>query len=142
MHVELLSYMVLLAASTAQATVAFPRSTENGQCTGKGGAPGVCISTSSCSSGGGSYISNACPGTPDNIKCCVKTECGPSGRNGDCRFTNQCGAGKTTLSNLCPGPTNFKCCVDAEGGGGGSTGNLGEQVLKKAQEAEGTPCKF
>ncbi|KAG8783600.1 hypothetical protein FRC19_003703 [Serendipita sp. 401] len=93
----------------------------NGKCTGSGGAPGVCISTSSCTAGGGKYITGACPGTPADIKCCTKTSCGGGG--GNCRWTDQCGAKHHTVSGLCPGPNGFKCCVpdpivcgrDAEG---------------------------
>ncbi|KAJ9661291.1 hypothetical protein H2198_002034 [Neophaeococcomyces mojaviensis] len=82
---------------------------ENGPCVGRGGAPGVCISTQSCSNGGGTYISNKCPGTPENIKCCVKTACG-TGNKGNCRFTSNCDSGKTETGK-CPGPTDFKCCM-------------------------------
>jgi hypothetical protein len=84
------------------------RSTVNGPCTGSASHPGICISTSSCTSGGGSYISNACPGTPADIKCCTKPSCGTAGH---CAFTSSCtAAGSTSLSGLCPGPSNFKCC--------------------------------
>ena len=38
------------------------RSTLNGPCTGAGGAPGVCISTASCTSDGGTHIQGACSG--------------------------------------------------------------------------------
>lgn len=110
------------------------RSTINGECTGKGGAPGVCIHTAACSDAGGSYISNACPDTPDDVKCCTKTSCGSGG---NCRWTSQCSSGHTE-SNLCPGPSAFKCCLPE---GGSSPGNLGAKILAKAKEAEGTPCK-
>ena len=40
----------------------------NDPCTGAGGAPGVCIATAGCTSGGGQFISGACPGTPDDIR--------------------------------------------------------------------------
>lgn len=66
---------------------------------------GVCIATAKCTSGGGHFISNACPGTPDNIKCCTKPVCGTSG---SCRWASQCTG--TPLSGLCPGPTKFNCC--------------------------------
>lgn len=83
-----------------------PRASLNGACTGSGGAPGVCIATSSCTKGGGTYINNACPGTPSDIKCCTKTSCGSGG---NCRFASQCSTGNI-VANLCPGPTDFKCC--------------------------------
>ncbi|KAF2704290.1 hypothetical protein K504DRAFT_442414 [Pleomassaria siparia CBS 279.74] len=102
------SFFFATLLSTGLVRALAPRSSINGPCTGAGGAPGACISTSSCSSGGGSFISNACPGTPDNIKCCVKTSCGSGG---DCRWTSQCGSGMTTQSGLCPGPDTFKCCI-------------------------------
>lgn len=38
------------------------RATLNGPCTGANGAPGVCISTTSCTADGGTHILNACPG--------------------------------------------------------------------------------
>jgi len=145
MRPQILSFILFLA-NVGQATVAFPRSTVNGECTGAGGAPGVCIATGSCTGGGGSYISNACPGTPNNIKCCVKNSCGSGGRNGDCRWTSQCGAGKTTLSGLCPGPTDFKCCVDdsttTPPPPPSGDSNIGEKILAKAKTAEGTPCRL
>ncbi|KAF2201503.1 hypothetical protein GQ43DRAFT_415666 [Delitschia confertaspora ATCC 74209] len=139
MHFRVLSSAILLAATT-EATVAFPRSTLNGECTGAGGAPGVCVATASCTQAGGTYISNACPGTANDIKCCVKTSCGSSGQSGDCRWTSQCGSGKSLIENLCPGPNGFKCCVadnTAQPSSGGY--NIGEKILAKAKEAEGTP---
>ncbi|KAH8898739.1 hypothetical protein GQ53DRAFT_802273 [Thozetella sp. PMI_491] len=122
------AFLALINVAYSHEIVA--RSTENGPCTGAGGAPGVCVATSKCSSAGGTYISNACPGTPEDIKCCTKTSCGSSG--GNCRWTSQCASGLTE-SNLCPGPTDFKCCLP-----GGST-NLGQQILAKAKTAAGTP---
>lgn len=95
----------ILGAGFAQASTLVERATVNGPCTGAGGAPGVCISTTDCTAGGGRHILNACPGTPDNIRCCTKTSCG---NGGNCRFTSQCSG--TSVSNLCPGPASFKCC--------------------------------
>ncbi|KAF2429691.1 hypothetical protein EJ08DRAFT_272508 [Tothia fuscella] len=83
------------------------RASLNGPCTGYGGAPGVCISTTDCTADGGRHILNACPGLPDNIRCCTKTSCGSGG---NCRFTNTCASGNT-ISNQCPGPADFKCCL-------------------------------
>lgn len=110
-----LSTATLLGASAVHGSVLARRAELNGPCTGSGGNPGVCISTTSCSSGGGTSIVGACPGTPDNIRCCTKTSCGTGG---NCRFTNQCTSGNT-LTGLCPGPDNFKCCLPGTGGGGG-----------------------
>lgn len=115
MHFSLLiPTVVLLSATTTLANVIAERSVVDGPCTGSGGAPGVCIATAKCTSGGGSYISNACPGTPNDIKCCTKTSCGTGG---NCRFDSQCST--STLTGLCPGPASFKCCVP---GGGTSSG--------------------
>ena len=96
------------------------RAVLNGPCSGRGDAPGVCIPTAKCSKAGGVYISNACPGTPNDIKCCTKAACGSGG---NCRWTSQCEG--ETLSNQCPGPANFKCCVPKSSGGGGGGGGGG-----------------
>ena len=106
---------ILLSSNLIHANnILVERAEINGPCTGSGGAPGVCIPTADCSSGGGSYISNACPGTPDDVKCCTKTSCGSGG---NCRWTSQCST--STVSGLCPGPDDFKCCVpDSQGSGG------------------------
>lgn len=99
---------------TTHAHTLIQRSELNGPCTGAGGSPGVCIQTSDCIQAGGSYISNACPGAPNNTKCCTKTSCG-MGNKGNCRFTSSCASG-ITETNKCPGPSNFKCCMPADGG--------------------------
>jgi hypothetical protein len=103
---HLIPAIVLLGANTIQASVLAERAVLNGPCTGSGGAPGVCIPTTDCTAGGGTHILNACPGTPDNVRCCTKTSCGTGG---NCRFTSQCST--STLTGLCPGPADFKCCV-------------------------------
>ncbi|KAI5820889.1 lysozyme [Pyronema omphalodes] len=82
----------------------------NGPCS-VGGTPGTCISTSTCSAGGGTSYSGYCPNDPTDIKCCTKTACGSGG---NCRFTSQCASGNT-VSGLCPGPADFKCCLPATG---------------------------
>ncbi|KAH8647864.1 hypothetical protein BX600DRAFT_530854 [Xylariales sp. PMI_506] len=117
----------LLGAAVASPFELWERSVENGQCTGAGGAPA-----------GGSYISNACPGTPNDVKCCTKPTCGSGG---NCRWTSQCASGNT-ISNQCPGPSNFKCCLPASSGGSSSSSNVGAKVLAKAETAEGTPYVF
>lgn len=116
-----ISILVFLYPLTTQAhTLTFtPRSELNGPCTGADDKPGVCISTSYCTKDGGSYISNACPGTPDKIKCCTKPKCGTDNK-GNCRFTSSCASG-ITETNKCPGPASFKCCMPGGGGGGSPT---------------------
>ncbi|TFK74166.1 glycoside hydrolase family 24 protein [Pluteus cervinus] len=96
---------LLFFAGVAYATV-------NGPCTA-GSTPGVCISTSTCSSGGGTSYSGYCPNDPADIKCCAKTSCGSGG---NCRFTSSCSSGNTA-SGLCPGPSDFKCCLPTSGSG-------------------------
>ncbi|EFE33521.1 uncharacterized protein ARB_07466 [Trichophyton benhamiae CBS 112371] len=104
---QFISYAILSLSGVQAATL-------NGPCTGARGAPGICISTSSCTKAGGSYISNACPGLPIGIKCCSKTSCGDGG---NCRFTSACSSGNTQ-AGLCPGPSSFQCCLPKASGGG------------------------
>jgi len=89
---------------------------------------GVCIDESTCKSGGGSVVSNACPGTSNSIKCCTKASCGstPAFLRGDeqdaliagnCRWVSDCKG--NSVSNRCPGPADFKCCQSSEPGCGG-----------------------
>lgn len=117
-------YSILFTAILARAAL-------NGPCTASG-APGVCITTSSCSSSGGTSFTGFCPNDPANVKCCTKPKCGSGGT---CQFANTCGSGNTvsgacipyvvtspniinnhlrrpfTFSGLCPGPADFKCCL-------------------------------
>ncbi|KAF9449597.1 glycoside hydrolase family 24 protein [Macrolepiota fuliginosa MF-IS2] len=86
----------------------------NGPCTANG-VPGVCLSTSSCSSGGGTSHAGFCPSDPTDVQCCTKT----CGSGGTCRFTSSCTTGNTA-SGLCPGPTDFECCLAASGGSCGA----------------------
>jgi len=138
MHLpQILALLAFLLVRTALGSALTPRASGNGPCTGAGGAPGVCISTSDCSAAGGTSISNACPGTPNDIKCCTKPTCGSNG-SGNCRFTSQCASGNTQ-ANLCPGHPDFKCCLP-NGSGPNSEGNLGDKILAKAKQAAGLPC--
>ncbi|KEF55716.1 uncharacterized protein A1O9_08466 [Exophiala aquamarina CBS 119918] len=113
-HILLL--LVLFVFLTTHTHALSERSEVDGPCIGANSNPGVCIKTDKCTQGGGSYISNACPGTPDNIKCCTKPRCGTNDK-GHCRFTSSCASG-ITETNKCPGPTTFKCCMPAGGGCG------------------------
>ncbi|KAK3331423.1 putative NlpC/P60-like cell-wall peptidase [Apodospora peruviana] len=131
-----LIFALSLAGGLGAAQNITERSTVNGACNGSGGAPGVCIDTKACSADGGSFISDACPGTPDNIKCCTKTKCGSGG---NCRFTSSCDG--TTKTGLCPGPDNFKCC-EPKGTPKPPVTGLPKKVLDKAMEAKGIPYNF
>ncbi|KAF5360408.1 hypothetical protein D9756_004936 [Leucocoprinus leucothites] len=98
------------AFSFLLAITGFAQAAVNGACS-VNGTPGVCLSTSTCSSGGGKYASGFCPNDPTDIKCCYKTSCSSGG---NCRWTNQCASGNT-VSGLCPGPAGFKCCLPSSG---------------------------
>ncbi|TFK34342.1 hypothetical protein BDQ12DRAFT_613759, partial [Crucibulum laeve] len=75
------------------------------------------LSTSSCSSGGGTSTPGHCPGTPSNVQCCTKSPC--QANLGVCRFTSSCtgqhfsvtGSIFGLATGRCPGPSNFQCCV-------------------------------
>ncbi|KAF2000205.1 hypothetical protein P154DRAFT_386216, partial [Amniculicola lignicola CBS 123094] len=82
----------------------------NGPCTGADGRIGVCVPTASCARDGGAFIHNACPGTPEDIKCCTKPACGLEALGGDCRWMQDCGGGKSLIRHQCPGPDAFRCC--------------------------------
>jgi hypothetical protein len=133
-------FQLLFSFVVVDALTAEPRSTVNGHCTGKDGHAGVCVSKSSCDGAGESSINNACPGTPEDIKCCTKPSCQQAGRSGDCRWEEKCGIGSETLTGLCPGLNAFKCCVPKDDKPD-SGGDLGKKILKQAKEAEGTSCK-
>ena len=109
--------LILPLLSTAVAAV-------NGPCS-IDGTPGVCVTTSDCAAGDGSFRSGFCPNDPDNVKCCIKPECGSGG---NCRFTSSCSG--TSQSGLCPGPADFKCCEPSSGGStGGGSSSAGDHSL-------------
>ncbi|KAF1949896.1 hypothetical protein CC80DRAFT_483556 [Byssothecium circinans] len=114
MRANLLTILLTFSATTL-ATVAFPRATLNCACTGKDGAPGVCVPTASCSRDNGTYIDNACPGLPEDIKCCTKPHCQLQAKKGDCRWVDKCTGGKDIVEYLCPGPDAFRCCITNDG---------------------------
>lgn len=113
MLLNVITTYLFLGAAVGHLVV--PRSEVNGPCTGSGGAPGVCIATADCTKGGGSFVSNKCPGTPEDIKCCTKTACGTDNK-GICRFVSSCASGNTE-TNKCSGPTDFRCCMPGSGNG-------------------------
>ncbi|EAU80493.1 hypothetical protein CC1G_11848 [Coprinopsis cinerea okayama7 len=80
----------------------------NDPCTAKG-QPGICITTSDCSAGGGTSHVGFCPRDPAHVRCCTK-KCNRD--VGTCRFTNTCTVpGSYVLTGLCPGPASFRCCM-------------------------------
>lgn len=97
----------------------------NGPCK-IGGTPGVCITTSDCAADDGSFRSGFCPNDPDNVRCCIKPECGSGG---NCRPSSTCSG--TSKTGLCPGPADFKCCEPSSGGGppSGGPGSTGDKSL-------------
>lgn len=103
-----LALLPLLAPAIQAAT--------NEPCYGPSGIAGVCISTSACSSAGGTTISGACPSDPSNIKCCSKPKCGTAAA-GNCRWKSDCAG--SVVANLCPGPSQMMCCSSNAGGFGG-----------------------
>ncbi|EAU80900.1 lysozyme [Coprinopsis cinerea okayama7 len=97
------------------------------------GTPGVCLSTTTCSNGGGTSTAGYCPNDPSNVRCCTK-KCGSGGT---CRFESTCSTGNTA-TGLCPGPSNFKCCLPASGGGGNCTPKaINKKTLDLLKEFEG-----
>lgn len=58
MHSTCLVFLLLFSTLSA-AFNGVRRSEENGPCTGKGGAPGVCVSTGACTKAGGDFINDA-----------------------------------------------------------------------------------
>jgi hypothetical protein len=157
---------LLFSLVTVTALNVHPRSIINGKCTGKDGESGVCISKTSCSDDGGSWINDACPGLPEDIKCCTKASCQKAERTGACRWSDKCGTGYDMLTGLCPGPSGFRCCVSkldttkSEQAGAVNQEqestpepkdettmkqdpgtDVGKKILKKAMEAKGKECK-
>ncbi|KAF2691704.1 hypothetical protein K458DRAFT_482431 [Lentithecium fluviatile CBS 122367] len=120
MRSQLLIPLLLSTVSLVNAAIAFPRSVLNGACTGEDGIVGVCVPTKSCTRDNGTYIDNACPGTPEDIKCCTKPHCQSEARSGDCRWVENCGGGKDLVQYLCPGPDAFRCCITSDGNGASS----------------------
>ncbi|KAG2010422.1 lysozyme [Coprinopsis cinerea AmutBmut pab1-1] len=98
MNPTLFAAIFLSLAITVQSAI-------NDACTVKG-QPGICITTSACSSAGGTSTAGFCLKDPANIRCCTKS----CSNGGTCRFTATCASGNT-LSGRCPGPSNFKCCL-------------------------------
>jgi len=79
----------------------------NGKCSGRNG---ICISTSTCNSYGGTKYTQKCPNDASTVLCCDNISCtADDGRSGKCKFTSQCEG--ESVNGKCPGGSNFKCCV-------------------------------
>jgi len=106
MHFNTKVVVAFLVAAMAPSTFA----RINGPCSGDYKGKGVCVSTASCNSASGSYISGFCPGDPANIKCCVK-RVQVGNRVGTCLPITQCLL-KEKISGYCPGDSTVKLCMN------------------------------
>ncbi|RFU25668.1 hypothetical protein B7463_g10670, partial [Scytalidium lignicola] len=118
----LLPFLTALLTISSQALAApglFERET---LCTVNSGQAGVCISTSSCHSSGGSSQAGHCPGAAD-IQCCTHGSCSVGGVPGLCTPTSSCGSnGGTSTAGHCPGLANIQCCTYGKCSVGGLSG--------------------
>src|SRR5947209_3208965 len=75
------------------------------------GVPGICISTSSCASSGGTSTPGFCPG-PTDIQCCTNVPtCKVGSASGQCISTSACASiGGHSTPGLCPGPADIQVC--------------------------------
>ncbi|KAG0055748.1 hypothetical protein BGZ89_002281 [Linnemannia elongata] len=76
------------------------------------GQAGICIHTSECSGGGGSYQSGYCPFDGPDVKCCTYGSCTISDSNrrgGQCVPSGTCNC--SLFKGRCPGGTDIQCCV-------------------------------
>lgn len=89
------------------AIVPYTLATRNEKCSK--GKSGICISTDTCKSYGGTSSRGFCPNDPNNVRCCDAIPCKHEGMSGTCKFTNEC-SGKSYAGH-CPGGKNFQCCV-------------------------------
>jgi len=106
----------------------------NGKCSS---GNGVCVSTSSCTKAGGTYVDGKCPNDKKDIKCCNKKKCVTSkGLVGSCMFTSDCKG--TSYSGLCPGGNNFKCCVPSKNDNKKEKAT-GNNIVKYAKKFIGNP---
>ncbi|KAF9080359.1 hypothetical protein BGX23_002277 [Mortierella sp. AD031] len=97
---------VLLAVSAMGQNTCFDK---------QAGLPGICIRTSQCSGGGGTYHSGYCPNDPADVKCCTYGTCtyldGQYTVWGGCMPTAACRqSGNTPHPGVCRGGTDIQCC--------------------------------
>ncbi|PNS19085.1 hypothetical protein CAC42_1821 [Sphaceloma murrayae] len=109
MKFTLASIFLLIVSPVMGSAIVEKRSVLNGPCTvNPGDLSGVCVTTTNCANAGGDSFVGFCPGTPNNVRCCIKADC--SGSRSACLWTSQGCKGGTFLTGLCPGPAGFKCC--------------------------------
>ncbi|KAF7337215.1 hypothetical protein MSAN_02273900 [Mycena sanguinolenta] len=52
---------------------------------------GLCITSSNCTAGGGTFLNGLCPDDTLDIKCCIKSPCTSAALGGGvCRLTSTC----------------------------------------------------
>lgn len=98
----------LLFAAPALAAV-------NEPCYGPSGIAGVCVTSATCSSSGGTTVPGACPADGADVLCCTKSPC--QGAGSACGWTSDCAG--TSTPGLCPGPSANQCCSSTDNGWGG-----------------------
>ncbi|KAH8586998.1 hypothetical protein B0O99DRAFT_642934 [Bisporella sp. PMI_857] len=107
------AYLLALFPFTAIAAL-------NGHCSGTATGSylthGICVSTSTCNSYSGSYISGGCPSDASNIRCCVIGLAGsistnPCGGSSFCTWTTFDCSGDFEPGH-CPGGSNYQCCLN------------------------------
>jgi hypothetical protein len=94
----------ILAAATAISTLPLLASAAVGDACSANGTPGVCLSTSTCTSGSGTTHTGFCPNDPADVKCCTKS----CGTGGQCRLVSSCPSGNT-LSGMRLSTLPFLC---------------------------------
>jgi len=116
----LVGFLPLAAiANPALAAVPIEKRTLNGHCSGTATSyyksDGICITTATCDSYGGSYITGGCPSDPDNVKCCLvglegSVGTNPCGGSSYCDWTANGCPGGSFHPGSCPGGSNYQCC--------------------------------
>lgn len=79
-------------------------------CTTTSGQSGLCISTATCSSGGGVSEAGHCSGA-SNIQCCTYGSCAVATLSGLCQPNTTCTSGGTAWGGYCGGDASILCCT-------------------------------
>lgn len=95
--------LLLLLLLTTPSTAATPQT-----CTIASGQTGVCISTSTCASGGGVPEAGHCPGSSD-VQCCTYGPCAAATLSGLCVPNTTCAG--TSWGGYCGGDATIQCCT-------------------------------